>query len=401
MEKEQYSEEDWLDDLYNSSESSRTVKVARTSLKTFDFFCQSQGLSREGMIKKYQNWFKPEKIDGDRPDADIESVCLSLSKFNKFMNEVHEDIITNVPKRGESPTLRKKSPKTIRLYFGFVKSYLRKCHGVRLTIDDVKDYVTFPKNRKDQRQPITLEQLKQIMSNATPKRRAMYYVLVSSGMRIGEAVTLTRKNFHFDQKPVRVNLEADNTKTKESRETFISSETVEKLKHVLGDCMNHKESCDCTECTKQFFAWGDDQATNVSYEDQYFASLRTRIGTKLGHKQADSLKKTNGEGFFKKYPNSVRYVCNIHSMRSYFITKASLTHGSDYGHALSGHGSYLKEYIRIPEEQKQKMYLELEHELLIESVKVESKDKEKKIVALESIVEQLQDKMLRIELLNQ
>jgi integrase len=202
MGKEQYSEEDWLDDLYNSSESSRTVKVAVTSLKTFDYFCQSQGLRREEMITRYQNWFKPEKIDGERPDADIESVCLSLSKFNKFMNESHENIITNVPKRGKCPTLRKKSPKTIRLYFGLVKSYLRKCHGVRLTIDDVKDYVTFPKQRKEQRQPISLEQLKQIMTNASPKRRAMYYVLVSSGMRIGEAVTLTRKNFHFDQKPV-------------------------------------------------------------------------------------------------------------------------------------------------------------------------------------------------------
>jgi|SaaInlV_100m_DNA_2_1039680.scaffolds.fasta_scaffold14638_3 integrase len=381
--KEQYTEIEWLDDLYNTSNSDRTVTVARTSLKTFDLFCQSQDMSRDEMVTRYQKWFKPEK--NSENEQDIQSICISLSKCCKFMNEDHEEIQTsNDNARGGVKTFKKKSPKTIKLYFGFMKSYLRKCHGIRLTIDDIRDYVSFPKQRKDQRQPITLDQLKQIMTNCNPSRRALYYVLVTSGMRIGEALTLTRKNFRFSERPVRVVLEAENTKTKESRETYITSEAFEKLKLLLGDIVNHPEDCDCVKCNEQFFnilKTSVHQA--VSYEDQYFGKLRAKLG------------------FTKKYPNSIRYVTNIHSMRAYFITKASQKNGSDYGHALSGHGSYLKQYIRIPQEEQAKLYLDLEPELLIESVKVESKDKEKKIVALEQIVEQLQDKMLRIELLNQ
>jgi len=64
MEKEVYSEADWLDDLFQSAESERTVVVAKTSVKTFDLFCQSQGFEREQMLQRYQNWFKT--VDGER-----------------------------------------------------------------------------------------------------------------------------------------------------------------------------------------------------------------------------------------------------------------------------------------------------------------------------------------------
>ncbi|MBT4326616.1 MAG: hypothetical protein HOD60_06875, partial [Candidatus Nitrosopelagicus sp.] len=106
------------------------------------------------------------------------------------------------------------------------------------------------------------------------------------------------------------------------------------------------------------------------YEDQYFANLRKRIGYKLNQKPSND--QFDGEGFFKKYKNSIRYVVNIHSMRSYFITKATMKHGEAYSHALSGHGAYLKEYVRISSEEKSKLYLELEPELFIESVKTET-----------------------------
>jgi len=416
MNREQYSEKEWLVDLFTPSESSRTVIVAKTSLKIFDIFCKHQGVSREQIIKKYQKWFKPDKIDGERPDPDVRSICISLSKFTQFMNEDHEDVVTSVnTKPGKESTFKKKSPKTIKLYFGFVKSYLRKCHEIKVSIEDIKDYVIFPKKRKITRQPISLEQLKQIMNEANPKRRALYYVLVSSGMRLGEALTLTKRNFHFEETPVRIEIEAENTKTKEDRSTYISSEAVEKMKRVLGEIYQHKPECDCMECSKQIFAWiephqpecdckkcsrgitmSDVQTINVAYEDQYFGHLRTRLGIKLGQKQSNA--NFDGEGFFKRYSNSVRYVVNLHSLRAYFITKASQKHGSDYGHALSGHGSYLKQYIRIPAEEQARLYTELEPDLLIESVPVESnKTKDKIITSLQDQMIEMQEEMKRMK----
>jgi len=367
---ESYTEEDWYSDLFKSAESVGVVRVAKIALKSFDVFCQSQGISRQEKINDYIKLLKPSKNDnGEYIEPDSRSVCLSLNKYVTFLGETHDEIVTSTT-NNSIRTFKAKSPKTIRLYFSLVKSYLKKCHGVRVSIEDIKDYVVFPKKRKVARQPLTLDQLKQIMANASPKRRALYYVLVSSGMRIGEGLTLTRSNFHFDERPVRVEIEAENTKTKEDRETYISSEAVEQLKLVLGDVFSHKQECDCFECSKMIFGYGENPDRNVTYEDQYFSDLRVRIGKKLNQKPSND--KFVGEGFFKKYKNSIRYVVNIHAMRAYFITKASMKHGETYSHALSGHGSYLKEYNRLEDAEKAKKYLELEGDLFIESVKTET-----------------------------
>jgi hypothetical protein len=64
---------------------------------------------------------------------------------------------------------------------------------------------------------------------------------------------------------------------------------------------------------------------------------------------------------------------------AYFITKASQKHGSDYSHALSGHGAYLKQYYRDPRERANK-YLALEPNILIESVKLETEKTKDKII---------------------
>ncbi len=365
---EQFSEQDWLNDLYSSSESERTIVVAKISLKTFDQFCNSQKLTRMEMIEKYQNWFKPDRVDGERPDPDIQSICISLGKFVQFMNQDHEDIIIY---EKNSIIFKRKSPKTIKLYFSFIKSYLRKCHKIKLNTEDISDYIKFPKTLKDPRRPITLEQLKHIMTHASPERRALYYVLVSSGMRVGEALTLTKRSFDFTSIPVKVTIKAEHTKTREGRDTFISSEAVEKLREVIGDLIDHKAECNCSRCDDVIFGWGKKEAgVNVAYEDQYFIQLRNRLGKLLNHRKADA--KQNGSGFFEKYPNSVRYVVNIHSLRAYFMSKASVLHGETYGNALIGHGSYLKEYLRFTKEEQAKKYLALEPELLIESVKTET-----------------------------
>jgi len=73
------------------------------------------------------------------------------------------------------------------------------------------------------------------MTHASPERRALYYVLISSGMRIGEALTLTPRSFDFTSSPVRVTIKAEHTKTREGRDTFVSSEAVEKLRQLLSD----------------------------------------------------------------------------------------------------------------------------------------------------------------------
>ena len=365
VKREKPSDQYWLNKMYRKSESEGTQLVAKTSLSTFEHFCQKEtglnGKSMPEIIEKYRSWF-----DQNKPD--IQSICMSLDKFVEFMGKDHDEIQVNVNR-----TFKAKHPKTLKVYFGFIKSYLRICHGVKLTTEDVRDYVTFPKPRKEPRRAISLDTLKLVFGKCDRTRRALYYVLVTSGMRLGEGLSLKKSNFHFDERPVRISLLADDTKTKEARETYITSEALERIKPIL----------DIKKDGEYLFHNYKNMRLAVSKEARYFARLR------------DSL------GLTERYTNSIRAVVNIHSFRAYFHTKASQKHGSDYANALDGHGAYLKQYYREDPKERANKYLSLEPSLLIESIKVEAdKTKDKIIETLQEEMASLQDKMIRIELKN-
>ena len=377
MNSERITDEEWLENTYIKSESTRTKRVAQTSLNVFDLYCQNQGLKQDkdemygyipAMIEKYQKWYRPSKDEhGDKPEPDIRSICVSLSKFVQFMNKDQDIVFTQRVTQGN---FKKKSPKTIKLYFSFIKSYLRQCHSIKLSTEDIKDFVQFPKTRKDPRQPLSIEQLKLIMNNAGARRKALYYVLISSGMRLGEALTLKKKDFHMDENPMRISIDANNTKTREGRDTFISSEAVEKVKYLL----------DGLQADDMVFAQHKDVHASVILEDQIFGNLREKLG------------------LTERYANSVRFVVQIHAFRSYFMTKAAQKHGESYSHALSGHSAYLKQYIRIPKEEQAKLYLDLEPELLIESRKLETeKVNAKLMIDMQEQMIKMQDEIERLQ----
>lgn len=362
MASERFSEEDWLDRMFRKSESKGTRSCAKTSLVVFDYFCQRQvglnGKSMPQMIEKYQNW-----INQDKPD--IRSICMSLDKFVSFMGKDHDDILVNT-----NATFKAKQPKTIKLYFGFIKSYLRICHGIKLSTEDIQDYVQFPKQRKEPRRPISIDILKLLFGICDRERRALYYVLVTSGMRLGEGLSLKKSNFHLDEKPVRVTLLADDTKTKEGRETYITSEALERLKPILEKKKDNE----------YLFHNAEDIHIAVMREVRYFMRLREKLG------------------LTERYSNSVRSVVNLHSFRAYFHTKASQKHGSDYANALDGHGSYLKQYYREDPKERAKKYLELEPSLLIESVKIEADQANAKLMSdMQDQLVKMQDEIDRLK----
>lgn len=357
-----YTKEDWLKDVYRKSKSSRSERVADVSSNMFMLFCSHEGSNEAEMASEYRKLLK---------NGEIKGIGQSLNKFIMFLEEDHPEIILN--QHAAPKPFKGKTPKTIRTYFGFVKSYLRKVHGIRLTIDDVKDYITFPTQLKEPRKAIPIEILKKLFDNASPTRRALYYVLVSSGMRIGEALALTPKDFHFDENPVRITLDAEITKTKESRETYISSEAAEKIAILI----------ESKPKDRKFLTDVDDIPKAVRTEDQYFDDLRKRLG------------------LIEKYKYSNRNTVNIHGFRSYFHTAATHVYDSAYANALDGHGAYLKTYYSLTPKQRAEKYRKLEPYLLIDSIKLETeKTKDKIIDDLQLQMQKLQDKMTRLELLN-
>jgi len=229
----------------------------------------------------------------------------------------------------------------------------------------------FPKPIKEPRRAISLETIKKLFDYSGRSRRAFYYLLISSGMRLSEGLALKKQDFHLEENPVRITLPAKITKTKEGRETFVSSEAFEKLKPFL-EGKNDNET---------IFSDGNiDRA--VTLEEQAFGYLREKLG------------------YTEKYPDSPRYLVNIHCFRAYFHTKASQKHGVEYANALDGHGAYLKQYYRETPEERARKYKELEPSLFIESFKLETeKTKDNIIKNLQEEMKRLEHKMTCLELM--
>ena len=431
LKREYKTEEDWLDDIFIQSNSKASLKTAKTALVSFGIFCKTKvGLpdpdisdleterveqlkqkgtplskheryaierefwakvrerrtkvcneARSQILEKYQQWFEA---------GDIQSICTSLQGFVRFCSQDHQDVIQN-----KSKPWKAKKARTIKGYFGTVRDFLRNCYGVRITTEDVKDYIKFPKNGKQRPEPLTLENIKLVLAHADPRRRAMYYLLCTSGMRLGEALSLKRSNFKTDMRPIKIHLHAKDTKTLEARDTFITEEAWERVApiyeatkegeylfhdYIFGEKLPYKVIPTPTP-TPIYDA--------VQTESRYFIRLRDTIGKKYGHKEP-CLEFPNGTGVLKRYEDSCRNCVHIHAMRAYFMTIAESVHGNNYAHALSGHHAYLDQYIRKTEKQRAKMYLELEKHLLLESSKVHSEQfHEAEIAELQEIVAKL------------
>ncbi len=336
------SNDEWFERIYRKSKSQSSVRSAKAALKTFQSFCL------EKYAKDTQAVIQDLKTNpGDR-------VYIFLDKFVGFMNDKH--------------------PTTIRTYFGFIRSYLRT-QGVKTNLEEIKDFVNFPKPEKERRKPLTKEIIRKLLDNSKEQRKVLYLTLLSSGMRIGEALALKKRDFDFSHDPVMISIPARYTKTKEARETFVSKEA----KEIILRIAKRKNESDL------IFTHQPRHEQALYNEEMAFGKLRRRCG------------------LTEKYSGGKRYVVNIHAFRAYFHTKASKVHGQEYAHALDGHSSYLEQYYRNTIEERAEMYKVLEPELLIyeDSSSIQVKELEAKVTKLEEEKSKEQNEAVTNELKRQ
>jgi len=332
--------QDWFSRVYQKSRSESSVKVAKAAINAFEAFC----------IHEYNK--KPETIIDDLKKNQDDRLCILLNNWVSFLTEDHPEY-----------KIKRRDPSTIRAYFSFLKSYLRS-QGIRINADDVKDFIQFPTKMNEPRKAIDGDTIKLILEQSSMLRKALYLTLLSSAMRVGEALALRKRDFDFSKNPVVINIPAKYTKNRRGRETFITSEA---KKYVERLVKKKKES-------DQVFTDIEKIRDAVDNEGDVFSYLRDKLG------------------LTEKYEDSVRHVVTIHSFRSFFYTIATHIHGSDYAHAILGHSPYMSTYYGLSPEQRAKKYKELEHDLTIddsERLRIEKLKLEKEKSKLERQIPEL------------
>jgi integrase len=127
-----------------------------------------------------------------------------------------------------------KSSSTVKGYVGFAKKYLRQCGWIRISSEDMQDYVILPINTgEEELEPLTKDELRLLIEN-TPnsRRKAFYMIMKDTGCRARESLHIKKK--HIDLEKNIVNLLRNITKGKKrKRLQRITHETNKILKIVL------------------------------------------------------------------------------------------------------------------------------------------------------------------------
>ena len=225
---------------------------------------------------------------------------------------------------------------TIRVAFSNIRKYLFHV-GIKTSEQDIKEYLRFGKRTREDRHPLSQMEYQRIIDGLSRHAivQALFLALGSSGMRIGEAISLKKKDLDLTGKRIKVNIPA-NTKTRTGRTTYLSLETEKILRPHLEKISP------------------DDFVFSKKNRPLDQSSVRTMLG-----RLVDKLI------LVERYQsNNIRKITS-HSFRAYFFTKSARKHGENYAHKMTGHGGYLMEYDRMDEDEKLEKYLQLEPDLVI------------------------------------
>ena len=244
-------------------------------------------------------------------DEFIESLKVSEDEKYIKLNQYQKSLVT--------------MPASIKKNYAFIKSYLRVCYGIKLDNDDQKQYIKFKPIQKINREPLLKNVIKILCQNANRLHKAFYLIQASSGMRASESLNLKKEDFDFNSDPIKITIPASLTKTQTERITFISKEAKSSLDKIGSEYFKPK---------------------NLNMIEQYFYKLRKICE------------------LTDRYPNTPNYKTNIHSFRAFFRTEAGKLN-QDFGESILGHQGYLRQYIRLTDDDLRAYYTKLEPKLKI------------------------------------
>ncbi len=312
--KKTKSKEQFYEKINTKSQS--TIIATKRTINLFDNFLtslpdagtKSSTTLHEEVISELQSL---------KPNECIDTTC-----------ELLQDWINYLTKFGLASS-------SIRRYFSTFRPYLYY-RGIKLDSQDVTANIVFPSIIKEERYPLTIDVIRKILNATTWKKKGLYLTLVSSGMRIGEAIMLRKRDFDMDLSRIRCRIPARITKTKIGRTTYVSREAAEFVMPLLQK-LNDDD---------MVFGTNQNARHSTIAEVQTFGRFVDKVG--LGLKYDTGRKKIS-----------------LHSFRAFFFTRAARAHDENYAHMMTGHGGYLMQYDRLTDAEKLDMYIAMESELLI------------------------------------
>jgi integrase len=242
------------------------------------------------------------------------------------------------------------APKTLQVYRSCVQEFL-KSGGVVLDDEDLKDLKkAFRGGEEVVEDAPDKAQIRSFLEHGDVRMKAIVYLASSTGLRMGEIVSLTEKNFDFDLRMITIF--ADDSKNKKGRVTFYTKEAEKALNEWVRG--KGKYIADKNKVLASF--------TTVDRTTKDDGRIFPYDQTGLNRAWNQIVKKA---GMDKKNKLGCQ-VFHPHTLRQFFSTQLRRQGCPDsFVEALLGHAGYLPTYTRYSKQEKLDLYDQYSSALVI------------------------------------
>jgi integrase len=273
-----------------------------------------------------------------RKDLTLESILEALTSGKMNVYVLLEEFITYLT---DKKSLQSNS---VRQYLVGIKSYL-ETYGVDVIPSKFRKKVRLPKRQFEDQEPVDAKDIRNILLNCANRRlKTFILVLASSGARASEILSIRLRDIDFKSNPIKIHLRKEITKTRTSRDIFISDEASKQLIVYIDWKYRHRAFL------------REEQQRVKNPNDLVFQVARSITGLQSLYvkllKELEKVLRLAGLDETKEGMN--RRKISFHSLRRHAKSVISTQVSSDYSEFLLGHRH--SPYWTIKETERKEIY---------------------------------------------
>ncbi len=280
------------------------------------------------------------------------------------------------------------SEKTIAFYIAGVKSYLEK-YDVEISAKKLRNKVDMPKILRRKKETLNQKKIRNMLIACNNDRLKLFIlVLASGGTRSMETLAIRNRDVHFEELPAKLHIIAENTKTKQDRDVYISDEAFQTLRKFVESKYKDKFQNIKSNFPNDlvFSSWRTDKIDPhgiYGVLHKQFAALLRKI---------EMAQRKDGQGIQRRK-------ISFHLFRDYVKSTVSKHTTKDFSEWLLGHSG--STYWNVEEDETKELYLKCMKYLTFldyEVVETIGSDFESKLAERDQEIDELQNKIFHYEM---
>jgi len=268
--------------------------------------------------------------------------------LDDYLNDKNRKHSEDVKAFSEYLVRASSSKQSARQLLTYAAKFLR-AQGITVLPEFIQDIKRETKGGSESiDETLTNEMICRILQGADVRNRAIFLCAASSGLRIGELLSLSMSDINLDSQPVRITVRAAKSKNKHSRFTFITPEALTAVRAWLK--VKETYLVQSSKHNRNLIKAGISNPVKTD-SDLLFPVSDSQVNASWEACLIKAGLHVKGEGKSFKF----------HSLRKFFYSRLAMALPEKLVQALVGHNGYLdSSYLRITPEYAAAEYLKVQ-----------------------------------------